>query len=51
MGEIKDFTGISSPYEAPLHPEIFVDSGSLDLNDSVEKIINFLKKENFLKKA
>ena len=50
-GEIKEFTGISSPYEAPLNPEIFVDTGSLDLNDSVEKIINYLKKENFLKRA
>jgi len=28
-----------------------VDTGSIDLNDSVEKVINYLKKENFLKKA
>ena len=45
------FTGISSPYEAPHNPEIVVDTGSLDLNDSVEKIINYLKKENLLNKA
>ena len=51
MGEIKDFTGISSPYEAPNNPEIMVDTGSLDLKDSVEKVINYLKKENFLKRA
>ena len=51
LGEIKEFTGISSPYEAPHNPEIVVDTGSLDLNDSVEKIINYLKKENFLNKA
>ena len=51
LGEIKEFTGISSPYEAPLNPEIIVDTGSLDLNDSVEKIINYLKKENFLNKS
>ena len=50
-GEGELFTGISSPYEAPLNPEIVVDTGSLDLNDSVEKIINYLKKENFLNKA
>ena len=47
----KDFTGISSPYEAPHNPEIVVDTGSLDLNDSVEKVINYLKKQNFLNKA
>ncbi len=51
MGEIKDFTGISSPYEAPHNPEIIVDTGSLDLKESVEKVINYLKEENFLKKS
>jgi len=51
LGDIKEFTGISSPYEAPLNPEIVVDTGSLDLNDSVEKIIYYLKKQNFLNKA
>ena len=51
LGEIKEFTGISSPYEAPHNPEIVVDTGSLDLNNSVEKVINYLKKENFLNKA
>ena len=50
MGLIKDFTGISSPYEAPLTPEIFVDTGSLDLNKSVEKVINYLKKREITKK-
>ena len=51
LGEIKDFTGISSPYEAPENPEIVIDTGSLDLKESVEKVINFLKKENLLAKS
>ncbi len=51
LGEIMEFTGISSPYEAPHDPEIVLDTGSLDLNDCVEKVINYLKKENFLKKT
>ena len=51
MGEIKDFTGISSPYEAPEDPEIIVNTGLLDLKNSVETVINYLKKENFLKKG
>ena len=50
LGEIKEFTGISSPYEAPKNPEIVVDTGSLDLTDSVEKVINYLKENNFLVK-
>ena len=50
MGEIKEFTGISSPYEAPEKPEIVVETGSLGLNDSVEKVINYLRKKNLLER-
>ncbi len=48
LGEIKQFTGISSPYEAPANPEIVVDTGSLGLNDSVEKVMNYLREQNLL---
>jgi len=41
-GEIKDFTGISSPYEPPSEPNIVVDTGSLDIKNSVQKIIDYL---------
>ncbi|MCK5666467.1 MAG: adenylyl-sulfate kinase, partial [Thiotrichaceae bacterium] len=41
--EIKDFTGISSPYEAPDNPELRIDTHSLSLNESVETVIQFLK--------
>ena len=51
LGEIKEFTGISSPYEAPANPEIVVDTGSLGLNDSVEKVINYLRKQNLLERV
>lgn len=42
-GEIKDFTGISSPYEKPLSPELIVDTGSKSLGECVEQIMNFLE--------
>ncbi len=48
LGEIKDFTGISSPYEAPINPEIKVDTGHLNLDESVEKILTFLNERNFI---
>ena len=51
LGEIKEFTGISSPYETPTNPEIVVDTGNLNLNDSVEKIINYLNEKNLLEKV
>jgi adenylylsulfate kinase len=46
-GEIKKFTGIDSPYESPTNPDLVIDE-SLDLNDSVEMIINYLSKNNFI---
>ena len=51
LGEIKEFTGISSPYEAPVNPEIVVDTGSLGLNDSVKKVINYLREQNLLERV
>lgn len=42
-GEIKAFTGISSPYEEPLNPELIVDTGSLSLDKCVEQVLAYLK--------
>lgn len=41
-GEIKEFTGISSPYEEPVAPELVVDTGTLSLDDSVDRVIAML---------
>ena len=41
-GEIKEFTGINSPYEEPLNPELTVDTGSETLEESTDKVINLL---------
>ena len=42
-GEIKDFTGISSPFENPENPELTIYTAEEDLKDSVKKIISYLK--------
>jgi adenylylsulfate kinase len=39
-GEIKDFTGISSPFEAPEHPDLEIDTSIISIKDSVEMIFN-----------
>ena len=39
-GEIKDFTGISSPFEAPKHPDLEIDTSVTPIKDSVELIFN-----------
>jgi adenylylsulfate kinase len=42
-GEIKEFTGISSPYEEPFKPELVVDTGSEELEKCVDQVINMLE--------
>lgn len=41
-GEVKDFTGISSPYEPPEHPALVVETGMEPLDKSVERIVSLL---------
>ena len=47
-GEIPNFTGISSPYEAPSHPEIHVKTDKQSINESAEQIIDHLKIKGYL---
>jgi adenylylsulfate kinase len=41
-GEIKEFTGISAPYEEPLDPEIVLETDRISVKESVKKIIDYL---------
>jgi len=47
-GEIKDFTGIDVPYEAPPNPEILVDTDVESVDESVEKVLKYLEKNGYL---
>lgn len=44
-GEIDNFTGISSPYEAPVNPDIEIQTENESIEESVEKIFSFLKEK------
>lgn len=48
-GEIKDFTGISSPYEVPEKAELSVQTGTNPLEDCAEQVINLLRERGILK--
>ncbi len=48
--KIKDFTGISAPYEPPLNPEIELRTDKLAVPDAVEKILRHLRKVCGVKK-
>ena len=41
-GEIKDFTGVSAPFEAPLHPALRLDTSVLSLEESVNRLLNLI---------
>lgn len=45
-GEIRDFTGISSPYEEPLGPDMILDTDDQTLEDSADAVLQLLKKRN-----
>jgi adenylylsulfate kinase len=47
-GEIKDFTGISSPYEEPDQPELVVDTGTLTLEQSVARVLDLLRERGVI---
>lgn len=44
-GEIPDFTGIDSPYEEPHDPDLIIDTGLLDIPDSVSRILSYLAQQ------
>ena len=41
-GEIKDFTGISSPFEAPENPELEINTSELSIDESVQKVLDYI---------
>lgn len=47
-GEIPDFTGISSPYEAPSKPELLIETDKQSIDESVRQILLFLRDRKIL---
>ena len=48
-GEIKEFTGISAPYEAPANPEVVVNTGEQTLEESTQEVIAFLEQNELIR--
>jgi len=47
-GEIKEFTGISAPYEEPLKPEIVLDADTQTIEEEVENVLSYLKDKQII---
>jgi len=49
-GEIKNFTGIDDPYEPPENPEVVIRTDQLSVDQSCEKLINYLYEHGIIEK-
>lgn len=47
-GEIKEFTGISAPYEEPFKPELIVDTAQLSLDEAAGLVVDYLKAQGII---
>ncbi len=47
-GIIKNYTGISAPYEEPENPDLIIDTEKSDIESSVQKVLELLDKKNFI---
>ena len=47
-GEIPFFTGIDSPYEAPVGPELVINTNDVSLEDSVQEVLNLLMRHGVI---
>jgi adenylylsulfate kinase-like enzyme len=50
-GEIKNFTGVSDPYEAPLKPEITLNSETETKEQSLARLLAALEEKKFIRPA
>jgi adenylylsulfate kinase len=50
-GEIKNYTGIDSPYEAPEKPDLSVNTGNASLEESVNQVLSFLANRQYISKV
>ena len=48
QGDIKDFTGIDSPYEAPVSPEIHLDNHDVEIEDIAKQVIKYLEINEYI---
>ncbi len=47
-GELKEFTGVSAPYEEPLNPEIVLDSGAVTPQAAAQQLLDYLQQRGLL---
>ena len=49
QGDIKEFTGISSPYEVPLKPDLTIKTGEQTIDQSISQLMDFLLSQKIIR--
>ncbi|PCH83005.1 MAG: adenylyl-sulfate kinase [Piscirickettsiaceae bacterium] len=47
-GEIKDFTGIDSPYEVPANPELHIVNDGISIEEAAKQVLDYLKQHAYI---
>jgi len=47
-GEIKQFTGIDAPYEAPENPEVIIETDKYDLDECASRVLSYLETKSII---
>lgn len=50
-GEIKNFTGIDSPYEPPENPELHIKNDGISIEDAAKQVVQYLLDKNIIKES
>ena len=50
-GEIREFTGIDSPYEPPVDPQLTLDTSKVTISAAVDQMLRYLENKGFLHQA
>jgi len=48
-GQLKNFTGIDDPYEVPEKPDLIIDTATVPVRESLDRILSFLRKEGYIR--
>jgi adenylylsulfate kinase len=48
LGEIKNFTGLDSPYETPVYPELYIYNDKAEINENIDIMVNYLINNGYL---
>jgi adenylylsulfate kinase-like enzyme len=50
-GELQGFTGVNDPYEAPVNPELVLDTEHMSVEDNADRVLAWMEEQGYLTPA